>query len=364
MPLLPSYYGERRKLPFGGTHNVAGSFNNSQFSEVMEQNKEQELPQLRSSTSMELGCDARGYSRAGSDTKIWYCIILAGRQSQELNKMRETVRRVQEILSSDGGSDAAEADQSLAPSINAFRNKRLTFAWLDGEAQERYCSFYLFSETIFETCGRRRDMTDIPRIFIVRYNRNATAENIKVEKKPHNIWSALQDEEGDPAAQLVVRYNGSDEIPEILKWASEIIKDGDTKDLPFYRVKTPELVPEDADPIWSRGAQSIRSKSVGMKHWMRNILARCSSYLGDPRIGPSLLLAAIMSFGTIWLVRSQQPARPRQSGQPSESSTEDETRQRQRERAKKFSKKDRPSSITDVEPKDAYQAPLSDSDSE
>lgn len=38
---------------------------------------------------MELGCDARGYSRAGSDTKIWYCIILAGRQSQELNKMRE-----------------------------------------------------------------------------------------------------------------------------------------------------------------------------------------------------------------------------------------------------------------------------------
>lgn len=46
------------------------------------------------------------------------------------------MRRVQEILSSDGGSDAAETDQSLAPSINAFRNKRLTFAWLDGEAQE------------------------------------------------------------------------------------------------------------------------------------------------------------------------------------------------------------------------------------
>lgn len=57
-------------------------------------------------------------------------------------------------------------------------------------------------------------MTDIPRIFIVRYNRNTTAENIKVDRKPQNIWSALQ-EEVDPAAQLVVRYNGSEEIPEV-----------------------------------------------------------------------------------------------------------------------------------------------------
>lgn len=38
---------------------------------------------------MELGCDARGYSRAGYDTMTWYCVILAGRLSLELNKMRE-----------------------------------------------------------------------------------------------------------------------------------------------------------------------------------------------------------------------------------------------------------------------------------
>lgn len=38
---------------------------------------------------MELGCDARGYSRSGSDATIWYCVILAGRLSPELNKMRE-----------------------------------------------------------------------------------------------------------------------------------------------------------------------------------------------------------------------------------------------------------------------------------
>lgn len=47
------------------------------------------LPQLRNITAMELGCDSRGYSRAGNDTKIWYCAIVAGRLSQELNKMRK-----------------------------------------------------------------------------------------------------------------------------------------------------------------------------------------------------------------------------------------------------------------------------------
>ncbi|KDO55520.1 hypothetical protein CISIN_1g0053742mg, partial [Citrus sinensis] len=132
-----------------------GSFNNSRLSEVMEQNKLQELPQLRSVTSMELGCDARGYSRAGSDTTIWYCVILAGRLSPELNKMRETIRRVQETLLSDDESNAADTDQSLAPAAVAFRNKRLTFAWLDGEAQDVsfimlislfYVDFFLHSD--------------------------------------------------------------------------------------------------------------------------------------------------------------------------------------------------------------------------
>jgi len=48
-----------------------------------------ELRQLRSVTSMELGCDPHGYSRAGYDTMIWYCAIVVGRPSLELNRMRE-----------------------------------------------------------------------------------------------------------------------------------------------------------------------------------------------------------------------------------------------------------------------------------
>ncbi|KAK4390275.1 hypothetical protein Sango_2090800, partial [Sesamum angolense] len=48
MPRLPSLYGKKTNLLSGGIL----------------------LPQLRNVTSMELGCDVHGYSRAGSDTKI------------------------------------------------------------------------------------------------------------------------------------------------------------------------------------------------------------------------------------------------------------------------------------------------------
>lgn len=37
---------------------------------------------------MELGCDSRGYSRAGYDTVTWYCAVVAGRHSPELSNMR------------------------------------------------------------------------------------------------------------------------------------------------------------------------------------------------------------------------------------------------------------------------------------
>lgn len=51
-------------------------------------------------------------------------------------------------------------------------------------------------------------------------------------------------------------------------------------------------------------------------------MGQCYDYLGDPRIGPALLLAALMSFGTIWLMRGQQLAHPSQSGQPGPSANE------------------------------------------
>ncbi|CAL5444897.1 unnamed protein product [Camellia sinensis] len=64
------------------------------------------------------------------------------------------------------------------------------------------------------------------------------------------MLEAFLNDDVDPASQLLVRYNGSEESLEIIKWISQIIKDGDSRELPFFRTKTPALVPEDADPIW------------------------------------------------------------------------------------------------------------------
>ncbi|KAF3437633.1 hypothetical protein FNV43_RR20389 [Rhamnella rubrinervis] len=337
-----------------------GAVNNPQFLNIMERNKQQELPQLRSMTSMELGCDARGYSRAGYDTTTWYCAILAGRHGPELNKMRETMRRVQDILSVDTESSAVDKDESIATASAVLKDKRLTFAWLDGEVQKRYCLFYLSSETSYETCGPRRDVTDVAQLFIVRYKRNSTEENLKPERKTNNIWDALQEQELDSASQLVAKYNGSAETSEVIKWISQIIKDGDSRDLPHYRTKTPELVPEDADPVLLKSIQSITS-TFTIKEHLRSILTRISDYSEDPRIGPILLLGALMSFGTIWLRRGQPIL---QSNPPSQPNSGDATKPRRRDRARAASSENQPSSITDDEPKDAYQMPFSDSDSE
>ena len=79
---------------------------------------------------------------------------------------------------------------------------------------QNYCFFYLNTENSYETCGPRRVPTDVARLFIVRYERNATEDTAKVEKKAKSIWEFHQ-QEVDPAAQLSVTYNGSAEISQV-----------------------------------------------------------------------------------------------------------------------------------------------------
>lgn len=69
-------------------------------------------------------------------------------------------------------------------------------------------------ETGYETCGPRRLPTDVPKLFIVRYQRNNTEDNMKVEKRPKSIWD-FQLEDIDPVSQLSVTYNGSAETSEV-----------------------------------------------------------------------------------------------------------------------------------------------------
>ncbi|KAF2318011.1 hypothetical protein GH714_041338 [Hevea brasiliensis] len=207
-------------------------------------------------------------------------------------------------------------------------------------------------ETSYDTCRPRRDLTDVPRLFIVHYKRNATQDNVNVRK------NEFEHEDADPASQLVARYCSSDEIPQIIQWISGTIRDGEARDLPFFKAKTPDVVPEDSDPIWSKGAQSIRSKSVGIKHMILKNIGKTYDHMGDPRIGPILLLGALMSFGTIWLMRNQ----PTHQSQSSQSNVKDETMRKQRERRRNASNRYISPSVTDMEPKGACQTPMSDSD--
>lgn len=83
---------------------------------------------------------------------------------------------------------------------------------------QTYCSFYLHSETSYETCGPRRyaDIDDVPLLFLVRYRRNSTENNLKGEKKKKSIWDLSQDvEDSNLASQLVARYNGSEDVSEV-----------------------------------------------------------------------------------------------------------------------------------------------------
>ncbi|XP_047148238.1 uncharacterized protein LOC124820564 isoform X1 [Vigna umbellata] len=355
-----------------------GSVNNSIFSNLMENNKQQELRQLRSMTSMELGCDPHGYSRAGYDTMIWYCAIVVGRPSLELNRMRETMYRVQETFSKYSQVDASSENQSLASAVDAFKRRRLTFAWLDGEKQKDYCQFYLGQAGTDHTCGQRRSATDIPRLFVIRYLRNNSAVDLRTEQKSKWKSSLVQDliSDSDLAGQFVAGYKGEDDVSQITHWLANIISDGDSRDLPFFTLRTPELVPDDTEPIWSVAAQNIPLKNL--KQSILGSLSGLSIYREDPRVGPFLLLGALISLGTIWLRRSQQvhPSVPNQSSsnQPSESnqpsqpsskmSSQDEKEQIPRNRVRSRSNKKPPPSMTDFEPSNSYQVPLSDSDSE
>ncbi|KAG2321275.1 hypothetical protein Bca4012_055790 [Brassica carinata] len=346
-----------------------GSGNRTWFLDILEQNKQLQLPQLRSTTSMELGCDARGYSRAGFETATWYCAVLVGRQSTELNKMRETMCRVQDSLSNHDESDEASKDPSVAPAASAHKNKRLTLAWLDGEVQSKYCFFYVQSETSYDTCGTRKSPIDVPRILIIRYHRNATesanAENEKSSKWPKTVWQSEVDDV-DPAAQLVVSYDGPAETPEIIKWLSKMVEDGDSKNLPFYRAKTPELVPEGAEPMRSGVPKSVKATQALLRIWNR-----IKDYLADPRMGPTLLLGALLSAGSVWWTRSrsiQQPVQTTQqssSNQSDDNAEEEKKKERKREQRKRNAKgEEAPASITDNEPKDAVQILSSGSDSD
>ena len=338
-----------------------GTFSKSEFTEIMEEHKHQELQQLRSDTSLDLGCDARGHSRAGKEMMIWYCVIAAGRPGVELSKKRQILRKAQDQLLSAAGESATGNLENLvevASAATALKDDRLTFVWLDGELQKKICAFYLATD-YHGACGPRgfEDDNDKPEVFIVRFQRNATYEALKADKK-NNLIETLQGQDTPDASQLVARYNGPDGILEINKWVSQIIKDGDTREIPYFTSKVPDLVPEETNKEWLSGTKGIRSAGKSLKERVQNSGFSFRDYLTDPRIGPALLMLACISWGTIWFKNIQSAQKT-----PKDEAPKDKTDKRRRPKLS-TTLFGQPESSADPEPRDARQWEIEDSDSD
>ncbi|XP_042402761.1 uncharacterized protein LOC121992445 isoform X2 [Zingiber officinale] len=332
----------------------SGSFNHLQLVKMMDDYKKNDIPQLRTVSSMELGCDARGYSRAGNETVTWYCLILIGRAGHAMTQMRETLRRASDVLMVGDDSDyARNVNLSVASVASAaMKENRLTFTWLDGEVQQKYCQFHLAPEYHTKSCGPSyEDGVDVPQILIVRYLRNSTDNNAENDRWKHFRNQYLGDT--NVASQLIARYPGPEDVEELIQWISQIVERGDTREFPYFTFETPDLVPEDKQSTGSPVGQSFRR---GINYRFKNLRMYISDLPRDPRIGPILLLTACLLFGTIWL----QNNRTTQANTPDNSTSNTSSRRR----PWPARTDDVPSSMTDEEPKDAYQLLKTDSDSE
>ncbi|MFS7939915.1 hypothetical protein Hanom_Chr05g00457501 [Helianthus anomalus] len=102
-----------------------------------------------------------------------------------------------------------------------------------------------------------------------------------------------------------------------------------------------------------------------MKQRIGTVPQRINDLTGDPRLGPMLLLGALMSFGFIYLRRNQSIKPKEESDDASDPKPEGAERSKLRRRRPKSRTNDNvPPSITDMEPPNAFQMPFTDSDSE
>ncbi|XP_078160635.1 DNAJ heat shock N-terminal domain-containing protein [Carex rostrata] len=343
--------------------------NRSELIKLIEDHRRREIPQLRSDTATQLGCDAKGHSRAGFDTLVWYCVIVAGRPSSELSKMRELMHSTREKLTGYDGAGQIENLESLndaatSPAAIAFKDNRLSFAWLDGDVQKKLCLFYLNPEDAEGACGPRYGDEETPRVFIVRFQRRTKEEEEKIkEKTKNNVMQSLLQEGGNSASLLVAKYNGTQEADEIVKWISQIIKDGETHAIPFFHQKVPDLELEEPSRVWSSGTRTVHSASSGLVQRLKGVISLVSDYSGDPRIGPSLLLCACISFGAIWLKNTSPSVQSSDNRQENKTKDNKMTGKR-RSQKPRSGLTDNPVSITDEVPKDAINLLSSGSDSE
>ncbi|KAL3678294.1 hypothetical protein R1sor_021250 [Riccia sorocarpa] len=321
-----------------------GKLNSSTFLELMEKHKTHELPQLRSISATSLGCDAAGHSLAGYENMVlcrsrWEDGPCSQSNADSKNarpvrefsfRMLQVLRGVQVQLKLGKGNDS-----SATVAIEAYREKRLRLAWLDGEIQKDFCYFYLNSESMFEVCGPRKyEIEDRPKIFLIRYLREVEENEVEDQKKRwllKTTWEIEADEEKQYARQLVTTYNNSLDVAEIVAWVANMVYQGDSQELPSFRGKSPDLVPEESAPFVSKTQEYIQEKKEEFLQKGQSFLYMLDDFGNDPKFTPIVLLFALV-YATAWLISTrykimQVPVTSTDSGEVASDSIKDKAGQ-------------------------------------
>ncbi|EFJ17262.1 hypothetical protein SELMODRAFT_421194 [Selaginella moellendorffii] len=170
---------------------------------------------------------------AGKDVATWYCVVAAGRPGFQLDQLCSMMRIVQDELVS------KDIDSHNFAAVTAYKDKRLSLSWLDGEMQKKFCYYCLPSEPIHETCRLRQNQEqDVARIFMIRFRRDPNHQKPVVKRI--NTWWRLDDEEQDLASMLIAPYSDANEISEVLSRISNSVCNSDTNEIPFF-MNYPEI---------------------------------------------------------------------------------------------------------------------------
>ncbi|EFJ09692.1 hypothetical protein SELMODRAFT_427829 [Selaginella moellendorffii] len=167
---------------------------------------------------------------AGKDVETWYYVVVAGRPCFLLDQLHSTMRIVQDELVS------KDIDSHNFAAATAYKDKRLSLSWLDGEMQTA------------EAEPRAKRGKDF---FMIHFRRDPNHQKPVVKRI--NTWWHLDDEEQDLASMLI--YSDANEISENTK-------------------SVPALIPEEQ-------AVSMLSSTRNAVSGMRSLIDKVNSLVVD-----------------------------------------------------------------------------------
>eukprot|EP00271_Cylindrocystis_brebissonii_P022592 TRINITY_DN8744_c1_g2_i1.p1 TRINITY_DN8744_c1_g2~~TRINITY_DN8744_c1_g2_i1.p1 ORF type:complete len:513 (+),score=95.91 TRINITY_DN8744_c1_g2_i1:189-1541(+) len=252
-----------------------GPFTSSRVHEIISQHNSFLIPQIRASSVGSIGCDVTGFPKAGrsSAKQTWYCVVAAGMPAPALSRTRQMLLRIQTKLQlrastpalaeSPAGNDckASEEDGEGAEVEGgnggglaldkAWREQRLTLAWLDGPTQPKFCGYVLGLEAALY-CNKKQDGSQVG-LGIILLQRPEAQPGATPKAIANNYVTTFK---GDITNQT-----------EVEEWIDASVAAGDVHDWPDNHMKAPLLIEEDVVSTYSRVSEflAIRAERMAQK---------------------------------------------------------------------------------------------------